>query len=186
MWNAIIALLQRTGISLTIPFSATGYTKPMKDLITLIDAICDTYDRADLLPHDGVTYCNVGVSAVATAMGCKDFAAKTADEIIEFMEKSPDWSEVPFDKSQDMANEGSLLIAGLKSTQLSQAHGHVCVIRPGKPCYSGKWGLTPRCLNIGAENFLARGKRGVLTNAPAGLNQAFESLPKIHIWRPSL
>lgn len=158
----------------------------MKDIITLIDSILDTYDNRDLQPHDGVTFCNLAVMFVATAMGCKGFAGLTADQIIEMMESSDCFSDVPFEKAQEMANQGSLLIAGLSSKELNQEHGHVVVIRPGKTCYSGKWGPTPRCLNIGGENFIARAKRGPLTNAPAGLNEAFVQLPKIWVWRPSL
>lgn len=159
----------------------------MKDLISLIDSICDTYDRPDLAPKtDGTTFCNVAVSAVATAMGCGQLAGKTADQMIAFLTTSPDWSEIPFEKAQDMANQGSLLIAGLDSKALKQGHGHVVVIRPGKPTYSGKWGPTPRCLNVGAENFLARAKRGPLTNQPCGINQAFVDKPKFWAWRPTL
>ncbi len=171
---------------LTIPFSWTGY-RNMRDLITLIDAICDVYDNADLRPHDGLTYCNLSVNFVSTAMGCKSFAGLTADQILQRISNDGDWSDVPGEKAQDMANQGSLLIAGLTSEELGQEHGHVVVIRPGKPCYSGKYnGPCPRCLNIGAENFLARAKRGPLINAPCGLNEAFGPVPKIWVWRPSL
>lgn len=158
----------------------------MRDIITLIDAICDTYDNLDLQPKNGITYCNVAVNFVATAMGCKDLAGKTADQIMAYLEASDQWSDVPFEKSQDMANQGSLLVAGLTADELGQPHGHVVVIRPGKTCYSGKWIKTPRCLNIGTDNFLARGKRGILVNSPVGINEAFIPLPKIFVWRPSL
>lgn len=173
------------GIGGRFPLTATGYTR-MRDVIALIDAICDVYDRQDFKPTDGVTYCNLAVRSVAEAMGCKELSNKTADQIIDFISKSDEWSEVPFEKAQDMANTGSLLIAGLTGKELDAGHGHIVVIRPGKPCQSGKWGSTPRCLNIGKSNFLARASSGPLTMMPVGLNNAFVPLPKIWLWRPSL
>lgn len=159
----------------------------VKDPIALIDAILDVYDRRDLQPlPDGTTFCNLAVDAIAKAMGYSQLGSKTADQIVAFLEQSDEWSDVPMPKAQEMANQGSLLIAGLASTALQQAHGHVCVIRPGKIVFSGKWGATPRCLNIGAENFIARARRGPLTNQPAGLNEAFQPPPKIFVLRSTL
>lgn len=186
MLDAITGLLTRMGIAFSRRFTWTGF-KSMRDLITLIDAVLDVYDNRDLQPlADGTTFCNLAVNFVAVAMGCKDLTGKTADEIMGLIEASDDWSDVPFEKAQDMANGGSLLIAGLESKELGAAHGHVVVIRPGRFCYSGKWGKTPRCLNIGKENFIARAKHGPLVNQPAGLNEAFVPPPKIYVWRPSL
>lgn len=159
----------------------------LKDPILLIEVILDIYDRADLQPlPDGTTFCNFAVDAVAKALGYTQFGGKTADQIVAFLTGNSDWSEIPLPKAQDMANQGSLLIAGLDSVALNQAHGHVCVIRPGKIVYSGKWGACPRVLNVGAENFIARAKRGPLTNQPAGLNEAFQPLPKIWVLRSTI
>lgn len=189
LWESLLSVLKGThGLSFGVEIPlGTGYTN-MRDLIGLFDAVCDVYDRQDLAPKpDGTTFCNFAVDAVAQAMGYKYLAGKTADEIVAFLGSSTDWSEVPFEKAQDMANQGSLLIAGASGEELGQAHGHVCVIRPGKPVYSGHYGgSAPRCLNIGAENFLARAKRGALTNQPCGLNEAFIPLPKIWAWRATL
>lgn len=159
----------------------------MKDPIALIDAILDVYDRQDFQPlANGETFCNLAVIAVCLAFGCPDLSGKTADEIVLFLSSSPDWSLIPFEKAQDMANQGSLLIAGLDSVSLRQSHGHVVILRPGKPVYSGKWGPCPRVLNIGAENFVSRAKKGPLTNQPCGLNESFVEIPKIYGWRNSL
>lgn len=159
----------------------------MKDPIALIDAILDVYDNSKMLPEpDGTTHCNQAVDAVSQAVGYNGLAGKTADEIVSFLSTSLDWQLIPITQAQDLANEGSLLIAGIDSKALGQDHGHVVVIRPGKPCYSGKWGLTPRCLNVGQENFIARAKKGPLTNQAAGLNEAFIPLPRIWVWRGSL
>ena len=183
------------GVTLSKRISWTGYSAPREetkiplDVISLIDAICDAYDNQAFYPlPDGTTFCNQGVNYVSEAMGCKDFAGKNADEIVQFLSSSDQWSLVPLEKAQDIANRGSLVVCGLDSKALGQAHGHVVVVRPGKPVYSGKWNtsLCPRVLNIGQENFLARAKKGPLTNQPAGLNEAFQPLPKIWVWRPSL
>ena len=183
--GALGAWLKKPSFSVSMTLG-TGYTR-MRDVIGLMDAVCDVYDNVAYAPlPDGTTFCNIAVAVVAAAMGCKDFFGKTADEIVAFVAASQDWSETPFEKAQDLANQGTLLIAGLDSASLGQAHGHVVIIRPGKVCYSGKWNATPRCLNIGAENFISRAKRGPLTNQPAGLNEAFVEMPKIWAWRQSL
>ena len=159
----------------------------MKDPIALIDAILDVYDRLDFKPlQDGTTFCNLGVDAVCQILGYKGLAGMDADQICAFLASSSDWSEVAFDAAQDRANQGSLLIAGLDSKALNQAHGHVVVIRPGKACFSGKWGASPRVLNIGAHNFIARAPNGAMTNQPVGLNEAFIPLPKIWVLRSTL
>ena len=159
----------------------------MKNTIDLIDAILDAYDRQDFQPGpNGLTHCNEAVQAVCETLGYDKLAGLNADEICAFIAVSGDWSEVAFDNAQNMANQGSLLVAGLDSKALGQDHGHVVVIRPGKPCYSGKWGACPRVLNVGAENFIARAKRGPLTNQPSGLNEAFVPLPKIWVLRSTL
>jgi len=159
----------------------------VKDPITLIDAILDAYDRQEFQPlPDGTTFCNQAVILVALGMGYGELRGKSADEIVQFIAGSPDWSLVPIEKAQEMANEGSFLVAGLTGDELGQGHGHVCVIRPGRPVYSGKWGQCPRVLNIGSENFIARAKKGPLTNQPAGLNESFVPLPKIWVLRSTL
>lgn len=172
-------------IGLIFTTKKTGWSE-MKDLITLFDSICEAYDRPDFIPKNGITYCNQAVDMVAGAMGCHDFEMKNANEIVEFMVSDSNWQEIKMNQAQDMANEGSLCVAGIDSATLKQEHGHVVVIRPGKQVYSGKWGLTPRCLNIGEENFLARAKKGPLTAMSCGLNEAFQPLPQIWVWRPSL
>lgn len=190
LWGVFLSVLKGTpgkSIGVQIPLG-TGFSQ-VRDVLTLIDAICDAYDNQAFAPHqDGTTFCNEGVNSVATAMGYKGFAGMNADQIVAFMAASPDWSPVPLEQAQELANQGSLLVAGLDSKTLEQAHGHVAVIRPGRPVYSGKWNtnVCPRVLNIGAENFIARAKKGPLTNQPAGVNESFQPLPKIYVWRDSL
>lgn len=182
--DAIFANTKSPSITITKTLGS-GY-KNMRDIVTLIDVICEAYDRPDLQPKDGNTYCNLAVDMIAQAMGCKELELKTADEICDYIANHLDWQEIKLNQAQDMANKGSLVIAGLDSRALNDAHGHVCVIRPGKQVYSGKWGLTPRCINVGKEMFLARAKKGPLTAMSCGLNEAFQPLPKLYVWRPSL
>jgi hypothetical protein len=159
----------------------------MRDVLTLIEAICEAYDNPSYAPlSDGTTFCNLAVSNICGVMGYKDFEGLNADQIVAKMAANPDWSLVPFENAQNMANQGSLVVAGLDGQSMGQAHGHVVIIRPGRACYSGKWQNTPRCLNIGAENFLARAKRGPLMGMSAGINEAFIEVPKIYVWRASL
>lgn len=158
----------------------------MKNLIGLFDAVCEAYDNLSFQPKDGVTHCNEAVAYIADAMGCKDLHHKTADEILTHITENADWSIVDFVKAQEMANQGSLLVAGLPSIELKQSHGHTVILRPGKACFSGKWGVTPRCLNVGSEMFLAKAKKGPLIGMSCGLNEAFGPMPRIFVWRPSL
>ena len=159
----------------------------MHDVIALIEAICDTYDRADLQPlPDGTTYCNLAVISVAERLSCSGLGGKNADQIVDYIATSPEWSNVPIERTQDLANSGSLVIAGLRSDELGAAHGHVVVIRPGQACYSGKWGKVPRILNVGKENYIARAKSGPLKGTTVGINDAFIPMPQFFVWRPSL
>lgn len=158
----------------------------MKNLIGLFDAIVDTYDRQEFLPSENVSHCNQAVEAVCNAMGCSDLDNKTADEILTYLLASTNWASVTMLRAQELANQGSLVVAGLNSEALKQAHGHVVIIRPGLLCESGKWGPSARCLNMGAEVFLGRAKRGPLTGMPAGVNEAFLPMPLFYVWNASL
>src|SRR5882672_6434180 len=107
LMDVITAWFKNPLVSYTHNFSETGYTS-MRDVITLINAICDVYDRNDYKPSaDGETHCNQAVNAVAEAMGCHDLDNKTADGIAEFISTNDGWSDIPFEKAQDMANQGS-------------------------------------------------------------------------------
>lgn len=188
LWGVFLSAIKAMpgkSIGAQIPLR-TGYPR-VRDVLTLFDAICDAYDNPAYAPQaDGTTFCNLAVSEICSVMGYKSFAGLTANQIVAKIAADPQWSPVAFENAQDLANQGSLVVAGLDSQSLAQAHGHVVVMRPGRPCYSGKWSQTPRCLNIGAENFLARAKRGPLRGLPAGLNEAFMEMPKIWVWRGSL
>lgn len=159
----------------------------MKDVIALIDVICDVYDNPRYIPKgDGTTFCNYAAQDLCHAYGCNDFDGKTADQIVGFVESSANWKQVSMVDSQVHANAGSLVFAMESSVNLGQSHGHLCVIRPGKFKDSGKWGLTPCCMNIGAENFIGRAKKGPLTAMACGINEAFIPPPRFFVLASSI
>ena len=158
----------------------------MRNLPGLIDALCDVYDDPTMTPAGGATFCNFAVQRIAKAMGCNDLAGMTADEMAVFMANSPDWEERSIGDVQALANQGSLIFAVATSQALDKSHGHICTIRPGNAILSGKWGMTPRCVNIGEENFIGRAKRGLLQGLPCGVNEAFQPMPLFYAWKPSL
>lgn len=179
----------------------------MKDRNHLIDAILTAYDNPDYRPVivDGQvvrTFCNMAANDIATAMGCTDLydpdhkRPRTADEIYDFMVAHPqkwqelqvsglgtDQQEVSLQAVQWFANSGSLVFAVLDSKSLGANHGHICVIRPGTMKTSGKWGKVPACMNIGGENFIALGQKGVMRGSPVGINQAFKIMPRFFAWK---
>lgn len=145
----------------------------MKNVYKLIDCICTTYDTYNTKEFDnskGTTYCNYAAQDMAEKFGIHDFNGKLANEIIEFLGTSKDWSEIPLDKAQDMANQGTLIFA----TLLNDPHGHICVVRPGVSKTSGHLGTVPCVMNIGKDNFISK-----------GLNWAFATMPKLYGWRPT-
>ena len=176
----------------------------MPDVIKLIDTICSVYDNPDYAPvyNNGIlvkTFCNFATNAIAVAMGCDDLydtttkLPKTADEIADLLAQSKDWIElhvsddpqkmpIDYQAIQLWANKGELVFAVLKSTDLKQEHGHICVVRPGLLKSSGKWGDCPAVMNIGGENFIALGKSGVMKGRPVGVNEAFQPIPKFYVW----
>lgn len=164
------------GITISIPITWTGYTNiegEMKNIFKLIDVACSVYDTYNTSEYDntkGTTYCNLAAQNVAERYGIHDFQDKLANEIISFLETSTDWSEVPMEKSQDMANQGTLIFATFRS----EPHGHICLVRPGVSKTSSHWGMVPCVMNIGKSNFISK-----------GLNWAFSEYPKLYGYRPT-
>jgi hypothetical protein len=164
-----------------------GISPNMKDPILLIDIICDVYDNPKYLPReDGTTFCNLAAQDICHAYGCNDFDGKDADQIYNFVRNSPNWKVQGMHDVQILANVGTLIFAVIPSVVLRQAHGHICVVRPGKLKDSGKWGLCPSVMNIGAENFIGRAKRGPLTGLPCGVNESFVPIPEFFAYVQSL
>lgn len=143
----------------------------MKDPLTLLDVIHAAFSRPEYQPGGGLTHCNQFVSEVAAAYGFKGLDGILANDVIDLLSTHQDWSVMSFDRAQDAANDGSLVIAGLKAAP----HGHVCVICPGRAKTSGRWGPVPSVANVGAKNFIG-----------AGINWAFSDLPKLWVLRSSI
>lgn len=172
VFRAIFNFLQRTGgLGLMVKwrFRGTGYK--VKDALTLLDAIHAAYSHPEYAPKEGVTHCNQFVNEVCTTMGFKELDGKMANDIVAILSKHPQWSEITIDRCQELANGGSLIVAGLQE----DAHGHVNVICPGKEKSSGRWGQVPSVANIGKENFIGK-----------GVNWAFSSTPRFWVWRQTL
>src|SRR3990167_4417677 len=176
--RSLLALLDR-GFNVSGQFAWTGY-KSMKNRDVLIDAICRVYDNPAYKPKKDArgnltTFCNFAVRDICGSMVCHDFAGLIADQIYDLLVQSSGWQEIRMNQAQAKANQGSLVVAAARSTQLKKAHGHVCVIRPGLEQDSGKWGKVPSCINIGADNFIGK-----------GICWAFSVQPKIFVWKKSL
>lgn len=136
------------------------------DLFTLIEACCSAYDNPSFKPRGGVTFCNQAVQFIASEMGYKGFKPTlNANAMIIYMMGAAEWLPVEMGSAQRLANTGVLVIA----CQQAQPHGHVAVIRPGVEGRSAKWknALTPKVMNIGGENSIAK-----------GVNFVFEDIPK--------
>ncbi len=212
LFSALIARIKRArsmpllSLNFSRKFSWTGYTN-IKDRNELIDAILVAYDNPAYKPviKDGkvvTTYCNIAAHEIAHKMGCTDLfdvdkqRVRMADEIYDFMvahpEKwqeiqcvglQPDFRDVAFQAIQFQANSGSLIFAVQSSKNLGAGHGHICIIRPGVMKNSGKWGKIPVCMNIGGDNFIALGQKGLMMGLPVGINQAFVQLPRFFAWK---
>lgn len=143
----------------------------MKDSLSLLDAIHAPLCRLEYQPKEGVTHCSGYVAEVAGIMGFKDLDMLLANEIVTRISQNPQWSEIPMEKAQDLANGGSLIVAGV----IEEPHGHVVIVCPGKIKNSGRWGNVPTVANVGKEVWIGK-----------GVNWAFSSMPKFWVWRKTL
>lgn len=187
--GAVFAYMRNPKISVRVGW--TGY-KTMKNLPKLITAVLEAYENPAFAPvvKDGKiveTFCNEAVQRVASKMGCEDFARMTADEICQFLAQKKGWQEVLMRDCQFLANQGTLVIAGLPAQTLGGAHGHVCVVRPGEQVWSEHWkSMVPAVMNIGGQNFILRFKMASGEVIEAGVNGAFQMIPRFYAWEASL
>jgi len=141
-------------------------------LFRLIDACCEAYDNPAFKPHDGITFCNQAVWFISERMGYSKFKPRLANEMVDLMKSSDEWSLVAIEEAQSYANQGRLVIAGMRADH----HGHVVVIRPGLAGISGRWKITvPKVVNVGSENFIGK-----------SVNWAFQEKPEVYLWRQDL
>lgn len=99
-------------------------------------------------PGDPVA-CNVFVARAADGVyGVTDFKRAdgtymTANTIMDFVKTNPTWSKLGMANSQSVLNDAAagaedhLIIAVMSD----QPHGHVALVLPGDPMYSGNWKL---------------------------------------------
>lgn len=142
----------------------------MKDLYSLLDAIHEAFSRPEYAPHDGVTHCNQFCHEVVSAIGFKGFEGLMANQMIDILGGSDQWSEVAIEKVQDMANAGSLIVLGTHG----EPHGHVAIACPGKSKISGRWGQGPMVASVGKQNMIR------------AWNWVFSDSPKAWIYRPTI
>lgn len=137
---------------------------PMRNIALLVDAICEAYDTKAFRPSDGATHCNEVIQYVCRKFNYTKFYGKVANEIIDIM-KAPDspWSNITPNEAWQAANEGSLVIAGLKA----EPHGHVCIVRPGTLEFSGNWKENaPKVMNMGKNCFIDKGANYAFHDKP--------------------
>jgi len=164
----------------------------MRNMAKLMTGLLEAYENPDFRPviQDGKivkTYCNEAVQHVARVMGCNDFDHLTADEICQFLAQRKGWKEIMMRETQFLVNEGSLVIAGLSSQNLGAAHGHVCVLRPGEQVWSEHWkSMVPAVMNVGGQNFILRFRTSGGEYISAGINGAFQMIPRFYAWEASL
>jgi hypothetical protein len=112
-------------------------------------------EKGKLVDGEAESACNVGVStAFEVKTGVKDLKNKTANEIVDLISSSDDWSEVGMDEVQDLANKGEVVVAGTKGEIKKDKNGdpikddngndvlssgHVAMAVPGQE-QSSSWG----------------------------------------------
>jgi hypothetical protein len=91
----------------------------------------------------------VATNFVASQLGYTGFRGMVANDMVALMSKSPDFARVAPASAQNLANDGRLVIAGIKGDD----HGHVAVCHPGELFYSRKWRQDcPIVANVGRTN----------------------------------
>lgn len=88
------------------------------------------------------TDCNKFLKAVAAQLGITDFSALTnADSIVNYLESSPTgWTRLnrgDHGPAHAQAVAGAFVVAGLLSTDMNRAHGHLSVVTCGNMEHSG-------------------------------------------------
>ena len=104
--------------------------------VELLKAACDSaYDKN---PES----CSHAVWDVIKGRVNSQEPYRQANELIDYL--SANWKKITLDEADELANKGSVVIAGLKGTN----HGHVVVVYPG-----------PRILNGGYQYLWKKGNK---------------------------
>ena len=102
------------------------------------------------------TFCNVFVAACARSVGCEELNEFTANQMVCQMEEVKTWVEVSAYAAASAAENGYLVVAGIKTGDLTK-HGHVCIVVPGGTAWSKNFNQDmPFVANVGKTNFHKR------------------------------
>lgn len=143
----------------------------MNDKAKIIRAACD-YAIKRWTPENDKTFCNIACDYVAGKAGFLGFKGLLANDIVNFMKKSPDFAKVSAPDAQKLANDGRLVIAG----RMDEPHGHICCVYPGGELVnSRKWHEEAATVaNVGSAN-------GIM-----GANWSFNLPPSYWTWVESV
>ncbi len=137
-------------------------------LKTILDTV---RAQPDLTPHDGITFCNIGLDRVLDLCGIPrmvDAAGQPlmANAMIDAMRANSDrWTLVSGDVACARASHGLLVVA----CQQEAGHGHVCPIYPLPMQFSGTFAKeVPMCSNVGKTVGIMR------------ISQAFKTEPEYY------
>ena len=123
--------------------------------------ILDTVrQQRDLIPHDGITFCNIALDRILGLCGIPRMTNRLtqqplmANDMIDCMAHSPSlWEKVNGDTACARASQGVVVVA----CQQEEGHGHVAVCYPIPESFSASWGKhVPMLNNIGKRNDVLR------------------------------
>ncbi|MCW5921681.1 MAG: RHS repeat-associated core domain-containing protein [Saprospiraceae bacterium] len=133
--------------------------------------------------------CNVGVSAAFKELtGSDELSSMRANQMIDYMKSSSNFTEVTIDQVQELANQGEIVVAGYQSSSYLKnksllddqqkpdseiSSGHVALAVPGEALKSGgTWnGQKSKDMEGGIPNLMDTGRDMRAESQPA--NQSF-------------
>lgn len=114
----------------------------------------------DLIPHDGITYCNIALDRVLGLCGIPRMTNRVtgqphlANDMIDTMRaNTSQWTPVSGDVACARAGQGILVVACLQA----EGHGHLAPVLPLPMAFSPSWGKqVPFLSNVGRRNGVLR------------------------------
>ncbi len=139
------------GGTVSLPFSATGYTAASDVAARLVRLTAAQDEAIALFPPVGeMTFCNEGLQHVARAVGCEDLNGLMADQELVRVSLLPDWREDTWARAVAHAQAGGLAFIGWNNPN---GHGHVASVAPRPMQVSPSWGVpVPVLANVGEKN----------------------------------
>lgn len=132
----------------------------MKDLIKVIEALCEAYDNPKFKAEpNGKTHCDATADYVLQKFNVPDFKEDRimANDIVRAMRTSPKFIKLSgSSQAQELANQGVLVLAGAEGIK----HGHIAFVMPGRLSYSASWNkFAPKGMSNGTKEATFIGKR---------------------------